>query len=1221
MYLKTLTLRGFKSFASSTTLKFEPGITAVVGPNGSGKSNVVDALAWVMGEQGAKSLRGGKMEDVIFAGTANRAPLGRAEVVLTIDNADGALPIDYSEVTISRLMFRSGSSEYAINGDSCRLLDIQELLSDSGIGREMHVIIGQGQLDRVLHSGPEGRRAVIEEAAGVLKHRKRKEKALRKLDAMQGNLTRVQDLTGELRRQLKPLGRQAEIARRAAVIQADLRDARLRLLADDLVTLRTRLEQEAADEAAVRERRAETERALAQAQERETVLEAEEAEEAPRLARVQDTWFRLSALRERLRGVADLAAERHRNAAEERAEERRGRDPEDMEREAAEIRAREETLQAALDEAQDGLSRAVQERSGAEAALAAEERRLQSAARAAADRREELARLRGRVEALRSRAQAGRAEIGRLGDARAEALARAEAAQAEFEAFEAEVEQDPALAAEHESAQEALATAKEAAEAARAAVDGPRQALRDARAAVASARSADQAAQKRVTALQARIEALNLTLAGAADGGEVLLAAGADGSLDGVLGTVASLLAVRPGYETAIAAALGNAAEAVAVGSLDTAQAALALLRARDTGRAGLLVGGGAAPGSGRIAGADYAIDAVTVPETVRPAMEHLLRDVVVVGDVAAAVALVRREPSLRAVTRGGELVGAHWVQGGAAGGAQGVLQIRASLDQAAGDLDAATAAAATAAEDLTAAAEAEQAAQAALDDAQAAANQAQAGVNQAQGDLDRVRARVREFDAQAAQEAKRAARLEAGVRAARGEAERLTKALDAATESLDHDTEAAEELAERLAEAAEAAEIADEAGDDTGARDELNARCAELRSAEMEARLSVRTAEERVQAIAGRADALEHGARREREERARAAERRARRARQAEVARAVLRGAEAALDRIEVSLATAVRRREAAEAARAAREAELKVVRTQVRELSGTLERLVNVVHGNEVARAEQRLRMEQLEQRALEEYGLEVESLINEYGPDQPVPPDPEKGEDARPAPYVRAVQEKRAKAAERQLNQLGKVNPLALEEYAALEERHAFLTSQLEDLKKTQRELLGLVKEVDERVQQVFAAAYDDTAREFERIFARLFPGGEGNLSLTDPDDMLGTGVEVAARPPGKKVKRLSLLSGGERSLVAIAFLVAVFKARPSPFYVLDEVEAALDDTNTQRLIGVFEELRESSQLIIITHQKRTMEGADALYGVSMRGDGVTQVVSQRLRDADG
>ncbi|MFC0041240.1 chromosome segregation protein SMC [Actinomadura rayongensis] len=1220
MYLKTLTLRGFKSFASSTTLRFEPGITAVVGPNGSGKSNVVDALAWVMGEQGAKSLRGGKMEDVIFAGTANRAPLGRAEVVLTIDNSDGALPIDYSEVTISRLMFRSGQSEYAINGDSCRLLDIQELLSDSGIGREMHVIIGQGQLDRVLHAGPEGRRAVIEEAAGVLKHRKRKEKALRKLDAMQANLNRVTDLTGELRRQLKPLGRQAEIARRAAVIQADLRDARARLLADDLVTLRTRLDQEAADESRIRERRVETERALAETQEREAVLEAEEAEAAPQYAQVQDVWFRLSALKERLRGVADLAAERHRNAAEDRAEERRGRDPEDMEREAAEVREREEMLRAALEEAQDGLDGAVRERSAAEDALTAEERRLQAAARAAADRREGLARLRGRVEALRSKAQAGQAEIGRLTDARAEAERRAEIAQEEFAAFASETAVDPELAAAHETAQDTLAAARDAAEAARAAVETPRRGLQDARAAVAAARSADQAAQKHVAALQARVEALNLTLATAADGGEALLAASGDGSLPGVLGTVAALLTVRPGYETAVAAALGDVAGAVAVGSLDTAEAALALLRDRDAGRADLLVGGGAGAAADRVDGVDYVIDAVTAPDAVRPALAYLLGDVAVAADLAAATALVRRQPTLRAVTRDGDLVGAHWARGGAAGGAQGLLQMRATLDETAADLTAAETAAHETAAALAASTAAEQDAQAALDAAQAAAAEAQTGVNHAQAELDRVRARVREAEAEVAQEARRAARLEADARAARGETERLSKALDAATDALAADTEAAEELALRLAEAEEAAEVADEAGDDTAARDELNARCQELRSVEMEARLTVRTAEERVQAIAGRADALEHGARREREERARAARRRARREEQAKVAAAVHRGALTALEHIERSLADAVARREEAERARAARDAELRVVRGQVRELSSTLERLVNVVHGSEVARAEQRLRLEQYEQRALEEFGLEVEALVAEYGPDQPVPPGPEAAEDAVPQPYDRAAQEKRAKTADRQLAQLGKVNPLALEEFAALEERHAFLTTQLEDLKKTRRELMNVVKEVDDRVQQVFGSAYADTEREFVRIFARLFPGGEGSLSLTEPDDMLTTGVEVSARPPGKKVKRLSLLSGGERSLVAIAFLVAVFKARPSPFYVLDEVEAALDDTNTQRLITVFEELRESSQLIVITHQKRTMEGADALYGVSMRGDGVTQVISQRLRDAD-
>jgi chromosome segregation protein len=1216
LYLKSLTLRGFKSFASSTTLRLEPGITCVVGPNGSGKSNVVDALAWVMGEQGAKSLRGGKMEDVIFAGTSSRPPLGRAEVVLTIDNTDGALPIDYTEVTISRLMFRSGQSEYSINGDPCRLLDVQELLSDSGIGREMHVIIGQGQLDRVLHSGPEGRRAVVEEAAGVLKHRKRKEKALRKLNAMQANLTRVQDLTTELRRQLKPLGRQAEIARRAAVIQSELRDARLRLLADDLVTLTAKLEQEAADEATIRQRRTAVEQALAQAQQREAALEAEAAEQAPVLAAVQDTWFQLSSLRERLRGVGELAAERHRNAVEAQAEERRGRDPEDMEREAAEIRAQEEILGARLEAAQDLLAEAVDQRAAAEAALKEEEYRLQDAARAAADRREGLARLRGRVEALGSKVQATEAEIGRLTESLADARERAAAAQAEYESQDTETAEDPELAAEHERAQEVLEQAKEAVEHAREAVEEPRRLLKDARDRVAAARGADQAAQKEVTALQARVEALDQTMGSAADGGEILLAA----DLDGVLGTMASLLSVEPGAEIAIAAALGAAAEAVAVASLDAAEAALAVLRAEDAGQAGVVVGAGPDGHGERPAlpdGARLAADLVTAPEPLRAAIRHLLAGVVVVDDLSAAAALVRAKPELRAVTREGDLLGAHWAIGGG-GKRQSLLQMRSARDEAAERLAAAEARAEGTAGALEEAVAAEQRAQAVLEAAQAAVGEAQSGVNRAQAGLDKVRARMREAAAEAAQEAKQVARLQAAAQAARQEAERLSRSLTAAEEARDRDLMAAAELRERL-EIAEAEPLEDD-DQDTTRRDELNDRCQERRSAEMEARLNVRTAEERVTAIAGRADELERAADRERQERARAAERRRRLARDARVAQAVGAGAQRALAGIEVSIAAAVAERETHEQARAAREEELKAVRARVRELTGEHEKLVNVAHGSEVARAEQRLRLQQLEERAMEEFGLEVDVLIAEYGPEQPVPPAPDAPEDTAPEPYDRAKQEKRAKQAERQLTQLGKVNPLALEEFAALEERHAFLTSQLEDLKKTRRDLLTVVKEVDDRVQQVFAAAYEDTAREFEGIFSRLFPGGEGRLSLTDPEDLLTTGVEVEARPPGKKVKRLSLLSGGERSLVAIAFLVAIFKARPSPFYVLDEVEAALDDTNTQRLLGIFEELRESSQLIVITHQKRTMEGADALYGVSMRGDGVTQVVSQRLRERE-
>ncbi|GAB3164644.1 chromosome segregation protein SMC [Microbispora hainanensis] len=1238
MYLKTLTLRGFKSFASATTLRFEPGITAVVGPNGSGKSNVVDALAWVMGEHSAKSLRGGKMEDVIFAGTSSRPPLGRAEVTLTIDNSDGALPIDYTEVTISRLMFRSGQSEYAINGDTCRLLDIQELLSDSGIGREMHVIVGQGQLDQVLHAGPEERRAFIEEAAGVLKHRKRKEKALRKLDAMQANLTRVQDLVAELRRQLKPLGRQAEIARKAAVIQADLRDARLRLLADDVITLRDRLQREEADEAAVQARRTHVEAELAEGQRREAELEAAENEAQPRLKAAQETYYRLSALRERLRGVESLAAERRRHAADAASIERRGRDPEDLEREAAEVREQERVLAEELDEARERLDAAVEVRAEAEEALAAEERRLTAASRAAADRREALARLRGQVESARSRARAAGDEIGRLTKAVEDATRRAEQAQDELDAQALdEAPADPGLAAELEAAQEGVDLARAAVEEARAVAEeaeavvervradlaAPRDALAAAKTAVSTARAADQASQRAVAALQARCEALEMSLAGGADGAAALLGAG----LPGLLGPIATLLAVRPGAEAAIAAVL--AVDGVAVASLTAAVAAVEHLREAGAGRAALLIAGDRqSDGDQRarpetpVAGAEWAADLVTVPDELRPAVEALLSDVVVVPDLLTARKVVDAHPELRAVTTSGDLLGVNAAHGGSGGGSS-LLQMRTALDEAAADLATAGAEAERHAEALAEAVAAERECQLALEAAQARVAEAQSGVsaaqsgvnaaqnglNAAQAGLDRLRGRQREADQRAAAAAKQFARLEAAVKAAQDEAARLSRSVVDAQEAREQAQAAVVELEEQLAEAEYAAEL--EAEPTTDTRDELAAACGVTRQAEMEARLTVRTAEERVRGIAGRADALLRAAQRERQDRARAAADRERRRRQAEIAAAVADGARAALNALEGSLARAAEERDEAERARGQIDAELKQVRLRVRELSSELDALVNRVHGSEMARTERRLRLEQMEQRALEEYGIELEPLIAEYGPGVPVPGDP-------PVPYVREEQEKRARTAERQMTQLGKVNPLALEEFAALEERHAFLTSQLEDLKKTRRDLLLVVKEVDDRVEQVFAAAYEDVAREFQGIFQRVFPGGEGRLLLTDPEDMLTTGVEVEARPPGKKVKRLSLLSGGERSLTAVAFLISIFKARPSPFYVMDEVEAALDDTNTQRLLTLFEELRQTSQLIVITHQKRTMEIADALYGVSMRGDGVTQVVSQRLRE---
>ncbi|MFI5568221.1 chromosome segregation protein SMC [Streptomyces sp. NPDC051740] len=1207
MHLKALTLRGFKSFASATTLRFEPGITCVVGPNGSGKSNVVDALSWVMGEQGAKSLRGGKMEDVIFAGTTGRPPLGRAEVSLTIDNSDGALPIEYAEVTITRIMFRNGGSEYQINGDTCRLLDIQELLSDSGIGREMHVIVGQGRLDSVLHADPMGRRAFIEEAAGVLKHRKRKEKALRKLDAMQANLARVQDLTDELRRQLKPLGRQAAVARRAAVIQADLRDARLRLLADDLVRLREALRAEIADEAALKERKEAAEAELRKALQHEANLEDEVRRLAPRLHSAQQTWYELSQLAERVRGTISLADARVQSATSAPPEERRGRDPEDMEREAARIREQEAELEAALEAAERALEDTVAHRAELERELAQEERRLKDAARAIADRREGLARLKGQVGAARSRAAAAQAEIERLAVARDEAQERAVAAQEEYETLRAEVDGldagDAELAELHDAAKRRLA---------------------DAEAALTAAREAATAAERSRAATRARHEALALGLR-RKDGTGALL--GAKDRLTGLLGPAAELLTVTPGYEVPLAAAFGTAADALAMTSPSAAAEAIRLLRKQDAGRATLLLTEAAETPPQRGAGnraaghsTPVAVDAPAVtlpaerlvsgPRELMPAVRRLLHRIVVVGTLEDAEELVGAHPDLTAVTAEGDLLGAHFAQGGSAG-APSLLEVQASVDEAAAEL----------AELAVRCAE--------LAEAQEAATGRR---RECAALVEELGERRRAADREKSSVAQQLGRLAGQARGAAGEAERAGAAAARAQEALDKALIDVEELAERLAVAEE---TPFEEEPDTAVRDRLAADGANARQTEMEARLQARTHEERVKGLAGRADSLDRAARAEREARARAEQRRARLRHEAEVARAVAAGARTLLAHVEVSLARADQERTAADTAKARREQELARARAEGRDLKAELDKLTDSVHRGEVLGAEKRLRMEQLETRALEELGVEPAGLVSEYGPHQPVPPSPpaegerlpetdsHSGSAAgehprnRPRPFVRAEQEKRLKAAERAYQQLGKVNPLALEEFAALEERHQFLGEQLEDLKKTRADLLQVVKEVDERVEQVFTEAYRDTAREFEGVFSRLFPGGEGRLVLTDPDNMLTTGVEVEARPPGKKVKRLSLLSGGERSLTAVAMLVSIFKARPSPFYVMDEVEAALDDTNLQRLIRIMQELQEASQLIVITHQKRTMEVADALYGVSMQGDGVSKVISQRLR----
>jgi chromosome segregation protein len=1185
VHLKSLTLKGFKSFASPTTLRFEPGITCVVGPNGSGKSNVVDALTWVMGEQGAKTLRGGKMEDVIFAGTSSRPPLGRAEVTVTIDNSDNSLPIEYSEVSITRRMFRDGGSEYEINGSSCRLMDVQELLSDSGIGREMHVIVGQGKLSEILESRPEDRRAFIEEAAGVLKHRKRKEKAVRKLDSMSANLARLTDLTTELRRQLKPLGRQAEMARRAQTIQADLRDARLRLAAEDLVTRRGEFDDTNQAETALRREHDEMTEQLEAATVDLSAHESAVAGLSERAEAAQQSWFRLSALAEGVSATVRIASERAQHLDTEQ-ETSSGADPEALEAEADEVAAHEQQLLAALAESRDLLTAARDELTERKRIAAEAERAHLAAVRAEADRREGLARLAGQVDTMRTRVESIDETVGRLTDTIEEAGTRAQHSQAEFETVQGRVGEldagEVGLDEHHDRTVAALRLADER---------------------VAELQAAERSAERRVASLRARIDALSVGL-DRKDGAAWLQKNLAH---TGLFGSVANLVKVRPGYEAAIAVVMGAAADAVAAENFGAARSAVAALKASDGGRAAIVLGDWPAnppPAALPPEGALWATELVDMPPRLRGAITAMLSGVAVVRDMATALDLVATRPQLRAVTVDGDLVGAGWVSGGS-DRKPSTLEITSEVEKARDELDAAEKQSNELSAALSGALTEQKARQDAAEQALAALNESDAAISAIYEQLGRLGQDARTADEEWQRLIRQRDELEAG----RGQT-----------------VEELAELEQRLANA-EQAPLFDAAPNE---RQETVAAAEAARAAEVDARLAVRTAEERANAVRGRADSLRRAAAAEREARLRAQRAREAREHAAAVAAAVAESGRSLAQRLSATVSVASRRRDALATERHQRIDSLAKARELVSEFTTKIAGVTEALHRDEVAKAQAALRIEQLEQTILDQFGMATADLIAEYGPDVPLPPSDlemseyeqarERGEQVTapaPMPYDRPTQERRAKKAERELNELGRVNPLALEEFAALEERYNFLSTQLEDVKAARKDLLDVIADVDARILQVFTEAFVDVEREFQQVFSALFPGGEGRLLLTDPNDMLTTGIEVEARPPGKKIKRLSLLSGGEKALTAVAMLVAIFRARPSPFYVMDEVEAALDDANLRRLINLFEQLRERSQLIVITHQKPTMEVADALYGVTMRDDGITAVISQRMR----
>ena len=1176
MYLKSLTLKGFKSFAQPTTFAFEPGVTCVVGPNGSGKSNVVDALAWVMGEQGAKTLRGGKMEDVIFAGTTTKSPLGRAEVQLTIDNSDGALPIDYSEVTISRTLFRNGGSEYAINGEGCRLLDVQELLSDSGLGREMHVIVGQGQLDSILRATPEERRGFIEEAAGILKHRRRKEKTERKLDAMQANLTRLNDLAGEVRRQLKPLGQQAEVAREAAGIAASLRDAKSRILADDVVGLQTELAETGKTENDLRGERNILQGLLADNQVRLSVLEetliSTTVDEARNLA------YRFDSMQEQLRSLLSMANQRVALLGSQNQVSAAQVDPAQLEIAANEAELAVREFEAAAQSLKAQLAEAEALRAEARNALDAHDAEVaeQSALISLFDGK--LAELQSACVAAQSRSTSMREELERALVAEAGASERHEVSRQTFEALEAQVQSQSGSANRAEGPE----VRYEAATAIQSVITGNIEAIRD---------QLHQTERDR-DALAAKRSALNLML-DQKDGSSLL----ADAGLKGVRGLLANHVKTAKGYETAIAAALGALADAIVADSRESALDAIEFLKSNKGGRVSLVIADVEAKSStSKIVAlksggsqAKRAAELVSAPTSVLA----LLENIVVVADLADARAFYEADKgnaSYQLITLDGDLLAETVLRGGSNDQAS-KLELIAERDAAEVSLA-----------DLNAS----------IETLNAQLMQARADEANAKDAVKNALAELKEHDATLAANAEKLGRARVAAEATAGERDRLAQVVARAKESLN---EAEIKLAETTA-AFEAFSVAERPAVALGDRGVLAEALEVARQAELDLRIEMGAASERLRVQ--QANAVDSrnqvAAARDAIERARFAA--AAQQQQLNSAQRVLAVLPSVMNALAESASAAKIALHDLETQRANQNAELVKLRGETAEIQIKLGTLTQSVHEVELSNHEKRLNLTGLLTRAHEELGLSPAILVAEYGPDQLIPDSSDS--EAEPKPFVRAEQVRRLADAERLLDRLGKVNPLALEEFAALEQRHQFLTEQLADLTQTRKDLMQIIEDLDVKMQQIFADAFEDTRAAFEKVFPVLFPGGTGSIFLTNPNDLLTTGLEVNVRPAGKKIERLSLLSGGERSLAAVALLIAIFKARPSPFYVMDEVEAALDDSNLGRLLQIFQDLRTNSQLIIITHQKRTMEIADALYGVSMRQDGISAVVGQRIEE---
>ena len=1139
MHLKSLTLKGFKSFAQSTTLQFEPGVTAVVGPNGSGKSNVVDALAWVMGEQGVKSLRGAKMEDVIFAGTSSQAPLGRASVELVIDNSDGALPIDYTEVSISRTLFRNGASEYAINGDACRLLDVQELLSDSGLGREMHVIVGQGQLDSILRADPMERRGLIEEAAGVLKYRRRKERSERKLEAMQGNLQRLNDLISEVSRQLKPLAKQAEVAKRANQIGDRLRQLRSELYSLQLTELNQKLASLNSTES---EKRAEREILNQQLESTNDYIKQLEQSLLAGDTSTRELVYKLEGLAARAKSSQSIIEQKIQNLKSESEFEI---DTSPITEEISKLEAEINTQLEHSAEHENQLEALSEKREKQLAEIESVQKEFQALVESAQQRASEVSAFDSETKSLEGSFEDKTQQLSN--------------ADSELELTKTKLSE---LRQQLQSMTETLGVGDE--QTLKQKYQDSQASRIDSQQRLNEKRTELQQLSKDLESNQARLSALQLGMQ-QTDGSEQL----AKQSADDLSGFLAEHIKIDPGYQSAVAAALGEISDALVAPSMKQAIKAANKLGEQQLGRALIVIIDDLSKkrSSEKIEGFEAIGNFFDGPQVI----QELVRGIVLIENMDQAESAFSNKELVALVTTSGEIIRRN--------------QLRAGKQSSASKVELVTEAE-LASEKIKSLSEQTNVVSEQVDKLQADFAIAEKQETEA---LENLRA----LDAELAIHAEKSGRLRAQIEST----EQAIETLGVQKQNLSEQLKSlSAQLAERLEARPELIEIPAKPEKLEQLETELNA----VRAEEFEKRVELGGSKERVSQLQSRVGQLKTELESSKQKLDQAEARKAERAQLLENLEFQLEKLPELKEVIHRSLNQAREKAQASEEKRATDTQNLAHHRTKAEEIRASLSSSQAEVQSSEMKKHELSLSKNGLLEKISDELGVEGEELLNQNWQSE----------------LSQSELTQQLRQAKSDFAQLGQFNPMALEQLDALEQRHQYLQDQLADVENARKDLRGIITTLDEQVREIFESAFEDTQKAFSEIFPILFPGGQGSMRLTQAEDSLESGVDVSVRPAGKKIDKLSLLSGGERSLAAVAMLMAIFIARPSPFYVLDEVEAALDDSNLGRLLEVLSGLRESSQLVIITHQKRTMEIADVLYGVSMKQDGITKVVSQKL-----